>query len=117
MILGKVDIWMPLYIDHYLGDTMHLTTVQHGAYLLLLMAYWKNKGPLPENRIESICKLNGDASSMLIAEIKRFFDLEIKPGFWTHHRVEKELKKAVELRQMAVERAKKGANARWKKDA
>jgi Protein of unknown function (DUF1376) len=50
--------WMALYVGDYLGDTGHLTTAQHGAYLLLMMHYWR-KGELPydDRQLSKITKL------------------------------------------------------------
>jgi uncharacterized protein YdaU (DUF1376 family) len=36
-----------LWTDAYLGDTGHLSTIEHGAYLLLLITMWRNGGFLP----------------------------------------------------------------------
>ena len=43
---ARVDAWMPMWIGDYLADTMTLTRDLHGGYLLMLFAYWRNRGPL-----------------------------------------------------------------------
>lgn len=57
---AKIDTWMPLYVGDYLADTQHLSTLEHGAYLLLLMTYWRIKGPLPDDdmKLSRMCRLS-----------------------------------------------------------
>lgn len=41
---------MPVFTDALIGDTTHLSTEQFGAYVLILIATWRNNGePLPDD--------------------------------------------------------------------
>lgn len=114
--MAKPDVWMPLYIGDYLSDTMHLTTEQHGAYLLLIMAYWKNGGALPSSdaQLAAICRLPIDAWSNARAVLENFFDVS-QQGKWISKRVEKEMQAAGQKKAQAVQKAANAAAARWNK--
>ena len=109
----KVDIWMPLYIADYLSATSRLTTEQHGAYLLLIMDYWKNGAPPNNDQVlAQITKLSPDAWSNARSMLQPFF--EVRDGLWFQHRIETEMVKAKHNKQANVKRGKAGAEARWK---
>ena len=79
--------WMPLYVGDYLGDTGHLTTAQHGAYLLLMMHYWR-KGELPDDdrQLSKITKLPLKTWCDYRATLQDFFH-----EGWKHKRIDAEL--------------------------
>lgn len=85
-------IWMPLYIADYLSDTAHLTTLQHGAYLLLIMHYWI-KGKLPDN--EDVIRRIARMDRRQWADHRDMMASLFESG-WVHKRIDAELSKAIE---------------------
>lgn len=37
----------PFHVASYIAETAHLTAVEHGAYMMLLMTFWQTQSPLP----------------------------------------------------------------------
>jgi uncharacterized protein YdaU (DUF1376 family) len=107
---AKPDAWMPLFIGDYHKDTGRLTTEQHGAYLLLIMEYWTT-GPLADDDDElSAITRTGKEWKRLRPKMVRFF--QIDGGVWRHKRIDEELAKWAERKLKAVERARKGGQAK-----
>jgi uncharacterized protein YdaU (DUF1376 family) len=104
--------WMPLYIGDYLGDTQRLTTEQHGAYLLLILDYWRN-GPAPDDDavLQQITKLERAAWKKHRPALARLF--QIADGEWRHKRIDKELASAADNAERRSSKAKAAAQARW----
>ena len=109
--------WMPLYVGDYLGDTGHLTTSQHGAYLLLMMHYWR-KGGLPDDdeQLSAITKLPLNIWKSYRGVIQAFFY-----DGWFHKRIDEELAvMEVKTRKRAAAGSKGGTQAainRWNNEA
>ena len=84
---------MPLYVAEYLGDTGHLSTTQHGAYLLLIMHYWRKHGlPDEDKQLAAITKL----PLRLWLDCRETLQAFFYDG-WKHKRIDAELSKRIEL--------------------
>lgn len=85
--------WMPLHIDDYIRDTDHLSATEHGAYLLLIMKYWRDGGlPSDEGLIRRYAKLSTDQWAESRDVLSALFD-----EGWRHKRIDAELAKASEI--------------------
>lgn len=69
---------MPLWTDAYLADTSDLTTIEHGAYLLLLISMWRNRGELPDDdrRLARYARLTMGQWARIAPTVRRFFKAE-----------------------------------------
>jgi uncharacterized protein YdaU (DUF1376 family) len=96
--------WMPLYIADYLADTMHLTTVEHGAYMLLIMNYWRH-GCLPDDdlKLARIVRLSPKEWGRIRDNVKALFQ-----DGWRHKRIDSELEKSARKSDARAEAGSRG---------
>jgi uncharacterized protein YdaU (DUF1376 family) len=96
--------WMPLYVGDYLGDTGHLTTAQHGAFLLLMMHYWR-KGELPDDdrQLSKITKLPLKTWCDYRTVLQDFFH-----SGWKHKRIDAELARTMRISEKRAIAGQKG---------
>lgn len=84
---------LPMFTDAYLADTRHLTTEEHGAYLLLLMEAWRRpECCLPDDDV-LLARLSG-LPAQRWAEVKpvvmSFWKRDGRRKVWTQKRLSKE---------------------------
>lgn len=101
----KSDTWMPFYVGDYLAATARLTTEQHGAYLLLLLDYWRN-GPPPNDDpvLAQIARMTPVAWKKAKPALIGFFDE--RDGRLIQRRAERERERAIDITE---KRRKAGA--------
>lgn len=84
---------LPLNIPEYIAKTGHLTTVQHGAYLLLIMHYWTHGGlPDDEKIIQQITRLTNRQWFNNLNILRSYF-----LDHWRHKRLDEDLAQAIEI--------------------
>ena len=104
------DSFMPLWIADYLADTTHLTTEQDGAFLLLLMGYWRRKCvglPDDDTFLCQLTKMSKHKWRHVRPIIGAFFD--INDGVWRNKRADQEWAYAIKLKDAKSAAGRKGA--------
>lgn len=101
---------MPFFTDAYLGDTLHLSLEEHGAYLKLLIIAWRTPN----------CELpNDDARIATMLGITKGKWAKMRPiimAFWNPTETGFEQKKLKKVRAAVMEKsgkAKRAADTRW----
>ena len=85
--------WMPLYVADYLGDTGHLSTIEHGAYMLLIMHYWQTASlPDDDRKLARIARMQPDEWAEVRDTLAGLFGPD-----WTHKRIDAELAHAQDV--------------------
>jgi uncharacterized protein YdaU (DUF1376 family) len=85
--------YMKLYVGDYLGDTHHLGALEHGAYLLLLMAMWRAGGTLPamDTNLCRLARCSPQEWSEIKPTVLAFF--KVSRSKLTHKRLTEEMSK------------------------
>lgn len=100
--------WMPFYIADYLADTGHLSTIEHGAYLLLIFHYWQNGGvPDDDTRLARIARVTPKEWREMKTTIGSFFS-----SGWKHSRIEREIADSIAKYERRANAGSQGGNAR-----
>lgn len=101
--------YMKLYVADYLGDTHHLGALEHGAYLLLLMAMWRAGGSLPamDANLAKLARCTPDQWAEIRDVILPFF--RRSRGRLTHKRLGAEMAKYENTSGKRSEAGKRGA--------
>ena len=81
---------MPLFVDAFLADTMHLTAEETGAYICLLMSMWRHNGSVPNDDKDNarITRLGMKKWRAMKPRIMKF--LVVENGRLTQKRLQKE---------------------------
>ena len=107
---------MPLYVADYLADTTHLSTLEHGAYCLLLMSMWRAGGSLPNDpaKLAKFARMTSAQWARIEATVMQFFD--VSDSDVTQSRLAREIEKHAGVVRQRRESGSKGGRAKALKD-
>ena len=112
--------FMPLWTGDYLKDTRHLTTRQHGAYILLLMEAWERPScRLPDDDV-LLARLTCSTLRVWAADkpvVMAFWKLDGRSKEWTQKRLIKERAFVASKKAKQSDRSRSGWEKRKNREA
>jgi uncharacterized protein YdaU (DUF1376 family) len=98
--------WMKLYVADFIADTLHLSCEERGAYIMLIMHYWRTGGlPDDDEKLARIVGLDAMRWQCVRSALVLLFAAR-----WRHKRIDAEL----EIASIKSLKATISASKRWK---
>ncbi len=109
---AKPDTWMPMFWGDYLRDTGHLSTAEHGAYMLLIGHYWTTGKPIPDgDAVLARITRQGVAAWRKMRDVIAAFFI-VADGVWRHGRIDDELDRAMRFIEKQAANGARGGRPR-----
>jgi uncharacterized protein YdaU (DUF1376 family) len=104
--------YLPMYVGDYLKKTRHLTTEQHGAYLLILFDLWEHGGSIPfdHNLLARVANITPKRWGRIWDALEGYFT--VSDGKLSHERLNQEIQKCLQISQKRKHAGKLGGEAR-----
>jgi uncharacterized protein YdaU (DUF1376 family) len=105
---------LPLWTDSYLADTRHLSTLEHGAYLLLLMDAWRRPHcdlPDDDRILARLAGLSASEWEAVKPVVMALWKYDGRRKTWTQKRLSKERAHVTKTSRSQKDKAVK----RWSK--
>jgi uncharacterized protein YdaU (DUF1376 family) len=105
--------YFPLHIGDYLADTSHLTPHEHGFYVLMILAYYKNERPLPKckQRLYRLVQASDKKGRGIVDRVLEDFFIETDGGY-INNRCDQEIAKYRANNEQAKAAARASVEAR-----
>lgn len=103
--------YVEFYPGDYMRDTAHLSLMEHGAYVLLLLHYYATEKPLPNDNptLFRIARSMGETEKEAVIRVAdEFFPVSSEDGLRHNARADRETSKARTRVESARENGKKG---------
>lgn len=89
--------FMPMFWGDFFANTLHLTTQEVGAYVLLIGHAWEHDGKIAVEDLQRVARVSNRNWHKVRHRVTPFFDTLSDATSWTSERVLLELTKAAEI--------------------